>query len=617
MVKKAAEIFGKTKSQVDPYLREANSKLAATVLWVNDFRKTHLTERQFTYILAILVGFLSGLIAVTIKNIVHIIELALTSPFLDEYQYFLYFIYPLIGVLLAQWFIKNVIRQKVNHGIPNALHAISKKNGLIKKHNLYSSIVSATLTVGFGGSAGLEGPTVGTTSAWGANIGTLFKLPYKTRTLLIGCGAAGAMSALFNSPIAAIVFAIEVIMLDLTTASLIPLLLASASAAITSQLFLGDDILFHFTIRETFRIEHLPYYLGLGVFTGIASIHFFKAYTTINGIFDRIKTQRTKTIVAGSILGLLLFLMPPLYGEGYETINAIIEGKPFEALENTLFSEYATNPLIVMLFFLILGVLKVVATTLTFRAGGVGGTFAPTLFMGSVLGFVYASAINHFGIGDVPVSNFVLVAMAGLVAGNLHAPLMSIFLIAEITGGYELFVPLMITSSIAFVTVKQFVPHSIYTTQLARRGELITHDKDQAVLTLMKLHREIETDIAIVDPYDTLGQLVKTIAQSHRNLFAVVDKENNFIGVVNLNEIRHIIFKHELYDSTFVHDLMNNPPEYVRKEDTMDSVMNKFESSGAWNLPVLDDQGHYIGFVSKSKLFNAYRGLLKEFYSSN
>ncbi|MDP4664352.1 MAG: chloride channel protein [Salibacteraceae bacterium] len=612
---KASEIFDKTRSHVDPFLREANSRLGRFVVWVNEFRKKHLSERQFTYLLAIIVGFLSGIIAVFIKNIVHLVELVLTTSILDDYKYILYFVYPLIGILLAQWFINNVIRQKINHGIPNTLHAISQKNALIKKHNLYSSIVSAALTVGFGGSAGLEGPAVGTTSAWGANIGTLFKLPYKTRTLLIGCGAAGAMSALFNSPIAAIVFAIEVIMLDLTTASLIPLLLASASAAITSQLFLGDDILFHFKIRETFRIEHLPYYLGLGVFTGIASIHFFKAYTTVNGIFDRIKKQRTKTIIAGSILGLLIFLMPPLFGEGYNTINAIIEGRPFDVLENSLFSDYASNPIFLILFFLALGIFKVFATTLTFRAGGVGGTFAPTLFMGSVLGYFYATAINHFGLGDLPISNFVLVAMAGLMAGNLHAPLMAIFLIAEITGGYELFVPLMITSSIAFVTVKQFVPHSIYTTQLARRGELITHNKDAAVLTLMKLHREIETDIATVDPYSTLGELIKTIAKSHRNLFAVVDQQNNFIGVVNLNEIRNIIFKHELYDTTYVHDLMNNPPEYVRKEDTMDSVMQKFESSGAWNLPVLDDQGHYMGFVSKSKLFSAYRSMLKEFYS--
>lgn len=614
---KASEILDKTISQVDPFVRAANSGLAKLVNWVNEIRKKHLSERQFTYVLAVVIGLISGILAVVIKNIVHLTEWILTKSVFIEYEFFLYIVYPLIGILLAQWFINKIIKQKVNHGIPNTLYAISKKNALIKKHNLYSSIVSAALTVGFGGSAGLEGPAVGTSSAWGANIGTLFKLPYKTRTLLIGCGAAAAMSALFNSPIAAIVFAIEVIMLDLTTASLIPLLLASASAAITSQFFFGDDILFHFTLRETFKIEHLPFYVGLGIFTGVGSIHFFKAYTTVNQFFDKFKNQRKRTLIAGPILGILIFLLPPFYGEGYSTINAIIEGHPSDALEESLFSYWADNQLVVILFFLALSILKVFATTLTFRAGGVGGTFAPTLFMGATIGYFYVATINYYGLGDLPVSNFVLVAMAGLMAGNLHAPLMAIFLIAELTGGYELFVPLMITSSIAFVTVKQFVPHSIYTTQLARRGELITHDKDQAVLTLMKLHREIETDIAKIDPYSTLGDLVKIIAESQRNIFAVVDKNDNFIGVVNLNEIRHIIFKHELYHSTYVHDLMNNPPEYIRKEETMDSVMQKFEQSGAWNLPVLDDQGHYIGFVSKSKLFSAYRSMLKEFYSEN
>jgi len=304
-----------------------------------------------------------------------------------------------------------------------------------------------------------------------------------------------------------------------------------------------------------------------------------------------------------------------LYGEGYQVINSIIEGRPFDILSNSLFDGYKDNILVLLAFVFALGLFKVVATTLTFRAGGIGGTFAPTLFMGAMFGFFFAKSINYFGLGDLPESNFTLVAMAGLMAGNLHAPLMAIFLIAEITGGYELFVPLMLTASISFVTVKQFVPHSIYTAQLARRGELITHDKDQAVLTLMKLHREIETDFTCVDPYDKLGELVKVISKSKRNLFPVVDASNSFIGVVNLNEVRHIIFNQELYETTFVHDLMNDAPEYVRKEDTMDMVMNKFETSMAWNLPVLDDQGHYLGFVSKSKIFSAYRGMLKEFYS--
>lgn len=613
---KASDFIGKTKKQIDPYVRGASIGWTRSIKAFNQWRKDHLSERQFTYMLAITIGIISGIVALVIKNTVHLIDQILTDSFLDKYQFVLYIFYPLIGILLVQWFIRTVVRQPVNHGIPNTLYAISKKNSLIRKHNLFSSMVTAAVTVGFGGSAGLEGPTVGTTSAWGANLGTLFKLPYKTRTLLIGCAAAGAMSALFNAPVAAIVFAIEVIMLDLTTASLIPLLLASASAALSSRFLLDDVTLFDVHIPENFDFLHVPYYLGLGVFTGLASIYFYRSYTAVNRVFDRMKRQRNKTIIAGSLLGLVLFLLPPLYGEGYDTLNLILEGRPFVMLEDTLFEDFGTNIYVLLGFVLATAIMKVFATTLTFRAGGVGGTFAPTLFMGALFGFFYVRAVNHFGLGDLPELHFTLVAMAGMMAGNLHAPLMAIFLIAEITGGYELFVPLMITSSISFLTVKQFIPHSIYTTQLARRGELITHDKDQAVLTLMKLHREIETDFLTVDPYDKLGDLVKVISKSKRNLFPVVDEHNSFIGVVNLNEIRHVIFNQDLYENTYVHDLMNDAPEYVRKEDNMETVMQKFETSGAWNLPVLNDQGHYMGFVSKSKLFSAYRNLLKDFYDS-
>jgi CIC family chloride channel protein len=615
-VSRALQFIEKFRHLIEVVSERLSFGLAVGVDLVNTWRKDHLSERQFTYVLAITIGFISGLVAIVIKNSVHGIQYLLTARFFDEYRYFLYIIYPVVGILIAQWVIRKLIKQDVNHGIPNTLYAISKRNALIKKHNLYSSMLTAAITVGFGGSAGLEGPTVGTTSAWGANLARLFKLPYKTRTLLIGCAAAGAMASLFNAPIAAIVFAIEVIMLDLTTASLIPLLLASATAAITSKFFLGGGILFHFDITEEVRFSDLPYYVGLGIFMGIASLHFYSAFTYVTKLFDKMKRQRSKTVIAGTTLGALLFLLPPLYGEGYEAINAIIEGRPFDILDNSLFREYDNNVYVLLGFVLCLGLLKVVATTLTFRAGGVGGTFAPTLFMGAMFGFFFARSINILGLGEVPESNFTLVAMAGMMAGNLHAPLMAIFLIAEITGGYELFVPLMLTSSIAFVTVKRFNPHSIYTTQLARRGELITHDKDQAVLTLMRLHREIETDFTCVDPYDKLGDLVKVISNSQRNLFPVVDKKNNLIGIVNLNEIRDVIFKQELYEDTHVHDLMNDAPDYVRKEDSMETVMFKFEQSGAWNLPVLDSDGHYVGFVSKSKLFSAYRSLLKDFYDS-
>ncbi len=606
----------KLRQKYEVFLDLVLFALARTVDYVNTWRKDHLSERQFIYFLAITIGFISGLVAIVIKNSVHAIQYMLTVGIFDEYSYVLYIFYPVVGILLAQWVIRKLVKQQVNHGIPNTLYSISKRNALIKKHNLYSSLITASLTVGFGGSAGLEGPTVGTTSAWGANLARLFKMPYKTRKLLIGCAAAGAMASLFNAPIAAIVFAIEVIMLDLTTASLIPLLLASVTAAITSKFFVGGGILFHFNITDEVRLSHLPYYVGLGIFMGIASLHFYSSFTYVTKLFDKMKRQRNKTIIAGTTLGALLFLLPPLYGEGYEAINAIIEGRPFDILENSMFREFDGNVYVLLGFVLALGLLKVVATTLTFRAGGIGGTFAPTLFMGAMFGFFFARSINFFGLGDVPESNFTLVAMAGMLAGNLHAPLMAIFLIAEITGGYELFVPLMLTSSIAFVTVKRFNPHSIYTTQLARRGELITHDKDQAVLTLMPLHREIETDFSCVDPYDKLGDLVKVISRSKRNLFPVVDKKNNLMGIVNLNEIREVIFKPDLYQNTHVHDLMNDAPDYVRKEDSMETVMQKFEQSGAWNLPVLDIDGHYVGFVSKSKLFNAYRSLLKDFYDS-
>lgn len=580
----------------------------------NEWRKAKLSERQFVYVLAITIGVLSGFIALLLANTVKAVEWVITKSFFIQSPYALYLVYPVVGILLTQWFIRRIIKQPITPGIPNTLHAISKKNGMIKKHNLYSSIVAASLTVSFGGSTGLEGPTVGTTTAWGSSLGTLFRLPFNTRVLLIGCAAAGAMSALFNAPVAALVFAIEVIMLDLTTASMVPLLLASASASITSHLFLGDELLFHFSIRDELKLVQLPYYVGLGVFTGVVSIYFFKAYVLVNKLFDKLPRQRTRTLVAAPMLGLMLFVMPPLFGQGYDSINAIIEGRAFDMLDNSLFADQRGNQPLLIALVLGLALAKVIATTLTFRAGGVGGTFAPTLFIGAMAGFFFARAVNYFELGAVPESNFVLVAMAGLMAGNLHAPLTAIFLIAEITGGYSLFVPLMVVSSIAFVTVKQFNAHSIYTTQLARRGELITHDKDQAVLTLMKLYREIETDFVAVGPYDTLGDLVKVIARSSRNLFPVLDEQKRFLGVVNMNEVKHVIFDNALYETTYVHELMNDAPEFVRKQDSMEAVMAKFEQCGAWNLPVIDDNGCYLGFVSKSKLFSAYRSQLKDFY---
>lgn len=577
------------------------------------WRRKRLKDRQFVLLLALVIGFLSGLAAVIVKNTVHFIQYVLTESFISSYHYVLYFIYPIIGIYITLYFIRKVVKDKVNQGIPNVLYAISKKNGFIKKHNLYSSLVASAITVGFGGSAGLEGPAVGTTGAIASFLGRIFRLNYKVKLLLIGCAATGAMASLFEAPVAAIVFAIEVIMLDLTTASLIPLLIASASAAITSRLFLGDDVLVQMHVMDELRLVEIPFFMALGICTGFLSIYFSKIFFFISKAFDRIKSPMRRFLVGGVLLGLLLFLLPPLYGEGYNIMNSLIEGKTDALMSNSLFEGGQDNLLMVLLFLIAVLFFKAVATTLTFRAGGVGGVFAPAMFMGSIVGFVFSSLVNYSGLAKMSTSNFTLVGMAGMVGGVLHAPLTAIFLIAEITGGYELFIPLMITTSLSYLTTRYFLSHSIYTVQLARRGELITHDKDHAVLTLMKLNREIETNFLPVGPYDSLGDLVKTVSQSSRNLFPVVDKDGYFLGVVLLNDIRNIMFDRDLYEKTYVHTIMSDAPEHVSINENMESVMNKFEASGAWNLPVLKE-GKYMGFVSKSKLFSAYRSQLRDFY---
>lgn len=585
--------------------------------WIRLFeiwRAKHIPHKYFVLMLAVLVGLLSGIAGAVIKNSVHFIQYLLTWDFIDNFKHYLFFIYPTIGLLLTYWVIKRfMFNVPVGHGIPNTLYAISKKNAVIKRISMISSVITSALTVGFGGSVGLEGPTVSTSAAIGSNLGRAFKENYKTKTLLIGCAASGALAAIFKAPIAAIVFAIEVIMLDLTMASLIPLLLASVAATMTSRLFFGDVILFHFSIKEGFEAIDLVFYILLGVVCGLFSMYFSNTYFFIYEKFEKISSPVKKILVGGSLLGLLIFFLPPLYGEGFPIINLLIEGKHLSVIGNSLFSGYSDNFYMVMLFFTLIVMFKAFATAITFGAGGVGGIFAPTLFMGSILGFIFSSLVNHYRTSSISVSNFTLVGMAGLMAGILHAPLTAIFLIAEITGGYALFIPLMLTASIAYITVKIFLPHSVYTTQLAKRGELITHHKDQAVLTLMKLHDEIEKDFNPVTPEMPLGELVKVISKSKRNLFPVVDDNHHFLGVVLLNDIREMMFNEEMYQNVFVSDLMTVSSEHVATNDNMDLVMKKFERSGLWNLPVLES-GVYVGFVSKSKLFSAYRKLLQDFY---
>jgi CIC family chloride channel protein len=591
------------KKNVSKFFRKSFNKLSR-------WKLLNISQKHFVLILSVLVGIFSGLAVVTIKNTVYFIQKTITLGLAQPIHKYLYMVYPLMGILITVWIIQRIIKSPVHSGIPFALFSISKRNSIIRRFRMFSSAITSIFTVGFGGSAGLEGPSVMTSAAIGSNIGRAFKVNYKVRTLLIGCAATASLAAIFKAPVAAIVFAIEVIMLDLTTASLVPLLLASVSAAIISGLIMGDDVLFHFQLVDKFEISDTPFYLFLGVVAGIFSLYFSKIYLYLITRFKRFKNPYKRALIGGILMGGLLLLFPPLYGEGYDIVNAILDGKGHLLTENTLFE---TNNIYLFLVFLVLVLFfKALATSFTIGSGGVGGIFAPTLFMGSVLGFTFSRVLNEFGFMKVSESNFTLVGMAGLMAGVLHAPLTAIFLIAEITGGYELFIPLMFTSAIAFVTVKAFMPHSIYTIELAKRGELITHHKDKAVLTLMRLEREIEKDFLPINPNATLGELVNIIARSKRNLFPVLSARGTLVGIITLDQVRDIMFDKSLYDEVLVDSLMEAPPEQVQIDDTMDIVLEKFERCGAWNLPVID-KGKYVGFVSKSKLFSAYRNLLLEF----
>jgi len=464
--------------------------------------------------------------------------------------------------------------------------------------------------VGFGGSVGLEGPTVATGAAIGSNIGRFFRMNYKQVTLLLGCACAGAMSAIFKAPIAAIVFALEVIMLDLTLTSLVPLLIASAVAALTSYLFMGQNFLYSVDIQDTFLMKHVPYYLALGVFAGLMSVYFTKMYMFVTGLFEKMPNLWVRIAIGGLALGILVFLIPSLYGEGYEPINNVLNGNYSHLFEHTLYEKWSDSALAMLLILIFILAFKVIATSITFGAGGIGGIFAPSLFIGSNLGLFAAKILNLFG-ADLPENNFALVGMAGLVAGVIHAPLTAIFLIAEITGGYELFMPLMLVATISYATARYFSANSVYTIQLAKRGELMTHDRDKNVLLHMKVHNLIEKDFHRIHPDAKLGDLVLVIKKAHRNVFPVVDDEGIFHGIVKMDDIRHIMFDKESWDTIHVRDLMFTPQFIISKDESMEEVTRKFHVSHRYNIAVLDE-GKYIGFVSRAKVFSAYREMLKK-----
>jgi CIC family chloride channel protein len=580
--------------------------LAKFIVW----RKNNISDRQFILVLSVVIGLASGLGAVVIKNLVHLIQkyLDLFAVINGEYMFIFY---PLIGLILAVLFIKYINKNPVRHGIPNVLYSISKRNGIIRPHNMYSSIITSALTVGFGGSVGLEGPTVATGAAIGSNIGRLFHLNYKQIILLLSCACAGAMSAIFKAPIAAIVFAIEVIMFDLTMAAIVPLLISSATAALTSYLFLGQNFLYSFEIKEKFVMHDLTYYILLGIFTGFLSVYFTKMHVFIGELFNKIENIFAKLLIGGISLGLLIFILPSLYGEGYSVINSSLNGDFSYLFENTFYENVEQKFLPIVVFFMLVMLFKVIATSLTFESGGVGGFFAPALFTGANAGLFFSKILNNFGL-SLSARNFALVGMAGLIAGVIHAPLTAIFLIAEITGGYALFMPLMIVAAISYATVKLFTPNSVYTIHLARRGELMTHHKDKTVLMMLDVKDLIETDFNKLHPNNTLGDLVRIITRAHRNIFPVVEKDNTFRGIVKMDDIRHIMFNQEMYDSVYVRDLMFMPQNVIDPKDTMEEIARKFQVSDRYNIAVIE-KGKYVGFVSRAKLFSTYRKLLSDF----
>jgi CIC family chloride channel protein len=571
-----------------------------------------IDQVKLVYFLSLVVGLLSALAAALLKYSIHYTHKILTEGITTESGSYLYLAYPLLGMLLTFLFVRYIVRDNIGHGISRILYSISRKKSHLKGHNTWTSIVASTLTIGFGGSVGAEAPIVLTGSSIGSAIGRFFKLNYKNITLLIGCGAAGAISGIFKAPITGIVFTLEILMLDLTISSIVPLLISSVTAATVAYFLMGDKVLFSFNVVGAFNISNIPWYLLLGIISGLISLYFSKMTLFLEGSYSKITNSYLKLILGGIVLGGLIYLFPPLYGEGYDSIMSLLQGNPDLLFNNSVFSQFSGNFWGIILFLSGLVLLKVVASSSTNGAGGVGGIFAPTLFIGGINGYLVAGILRKITSVNLPDNRFVLVGMAGMMAGVMHAPLTAIFLIAEITGGYNLLIPLIITSTAAYITTRSFEKHSIYHVQLAESGDLITHDKDKAVLIRMNWKKEIETDLLKVKPTDTLGELVKIIARSKRNLFPVVDEYNILEGVVSLDDVREIMFQQELYDITFMRDLMTIPPSYIDKKENIETVMDAFRKTDAWNLPVLDN-GYYIGFISKSRIYATYRELIVEF----
>ena len=590
---------------------EKLSLLQRCIRW----REANIKEKQFILILSFLVGIFTAIAALFLKFLIHQIQNFLTDNFNATSANYLYLVYPVIGIFLAGWFVRNIVKDDISHGVTKILYAISRRQGRIKRHNIWSSTIASAITIGFGGSVGAEAPIVLTGSAIGSNLGSVFKMEHRTLMLLVGCGAAGAIAGIFKAPIAGLVFTLEVLMIDLTMSSLLPLLISAVTAATVSYITTGTEAMFKFNLDQAFELERIPYVILLGIFCGLISLYFTRAMNSIEGVFGKLKNPYQKLAFGGVMLSVLIFLFPPLYGEGYDTINLLLNGTSAAewdtVMNNSMFYGYS-NLLQVYLMLIIL--LKVFASSATNGGGGCGGIFAPSLYLGCIAGFVFSHFSNDLAFSAyLPEKNFALMGMAGVMSGVMHAPLTGVFLIAELTGGYDLFLPLMIVSVSSYLTIIAFEPHSIYSMRLAKRGQLLTHHKDKAVLTLMNIESVVETDFEKVRPDMDLGEMVKVISQAKRNLFPVVDVNGELLGIVALDDIRNIMFRQELYHRFKVEKFMVSPAARIYVNDSMEEVMRKFDDTKAWNLPVIDELGKYKGFVSKSKIFNSYRQVLVDF----
>ena len=578
-----------------------------------DWREKHIREKSFLIILALLVGITCGFAALLLKFLIHAIQGTVTSHLSVTSANWPYLVLPMIGIMIVTLYVRYVVKDNISHGVTKVLYAISQRKSRLKRHNMYTSIVASSITIGFGGSVGAEGPIVYTGAAIGSNIGQAFRMSPRILMLLVGCGAAAGIAGIFRAPIAGMLFTLEVLMIDLTGTTVMPLLISSISAATVAYVFEGYSAEFFFSQSEEFMTGKIPYVILLGVFTGFISLYFTKVIGMMEGMFGRIKRAPNKILTGGILLAVLIFLFPPLYGEGYVAINYLLDGDSTAIVDGSFFYVDRDNVWFIGIYIGLIVLTKAFATSATNGAGGVGGTFAPSLYVGAMAGFLFAYVLTHLDLGiNISDKNFTLMGMAGVMSGVMHAPLMAIFLTAEMTGGYNLFLPLLIVSTLSYGTVMMFDPYSIYTRRLAKRGELLTHHKDKAVLTLLKVDNVIETDFKTVSPDMSLKQMVDVIATSSRNLFPVVDSEGVLKGVVLLDDIRNIMFRPDLYHKMHVQKFMSMPPARIDLHDTMDRVMRKFDETNAWNLPVVDD-GKYVGFVSKSKIFNSYRRVLRHY----